>query len=373
MAIDINLSRRSVLAGSTLALAGLAAAGASATDAPSHAHQKTTGKPWKTVMDIPSARWSPAKLADMEAQLYPMATTSMMVVRNGEIVYKYGNLSDVNYLASSRKSVLSMLFGKYVAEGKIDLDMSIGEIGIEEDDGLLPIEKTAKVKDLLTSSSGVYHAAGSPGGNDNTPERGKTEPGSVFLYNNWDFNVLGAIFEKRTGKSVFQALQEDLAEPLGFEDFDFSRQRMMGYENQSRYLAYHLFLSARDMARLGQLMLQGGKWEGKVIVPETWIAESIKVRFTPEQTKSKEGLGYGYLWWIPTSSAPAFKGAYLMNGNFGQFVLCLPAIDTVIVHRRAVTDEFAIARNLGKTTYEPAKVTAGEFLKIADAVVAAST
>lgn len=65
------------------------------------------------------------------------------------------------------------------------------------------------------------------------------------------------------------------------------------------------------MARLGQLMLQGGKWEGKVIVPETWIAESIKVRFTPEQTKSKEGLGYGYLWWIPTSSTPAFRNANL--------------------------------------------------------------
>lgn len=97
------------------------------------------------------------------------------------------------------------------------------------------------------------------------------------------------------------------------------------------------------------------------------------MRFTPEQTKSKEGLGYAYLWWIPTSSDPAFKGAYLMNGNFGQFVLCLPAIDTVIVHRRAVTDEFAIARNQGKTTYEPTKVSAGDFMKIAESVVAART
>jgi CubicO group peptidase (beta-lactamase class C family) len=94
---------------------------------------------------------------------------------------------------------------------------------------------------------------------------------------------------------VFQALKEDLAEPLGFEDFDFDRQRMMGYENQSRYLAYHLFLSARDMARLGQLMIQGGRWKGKTIVPEGWIAESTKMRCTPEQTKIKEGLGYAYL------------------------------------------------------------------------------
>lgn len=373
MATGSTLSRRSVLATSAAsALAALSLGGRSATAADATACA-TTNTAWKTVSDVASAGWSSAKLAEMETKLYPLATTSMMVVHRGEIVYRYGNLSDVSYLASARKSVLSMLFGRYVENGKIDLDMTIGEIGIDEDDGLLPLEKTARVKDLLTSSSGVYHAAGSPGGNENTPERGKTQPGSVFLYNNWDFNVLGAIFEKRAGKTIFQALKEDLADPLGFEDFDINRQRMMGYENQSRYLAYHLFLSARDMARLGQLMLQGGKWEGKTLVPDSWIAESTKSRFSPEQTKSKEGLGYAYLWWVPTSSDPAFKGAYLMNGNFGQFVLCLPAIETVIVHRRAVTDEFAIARNLGKTTYEPSKVTAGDFLGIAEAVVAART
>lgn len=365
------MSRRSVLAASAASTFVAISPGRQGASAASLC--TTTGKAWKTVDDVASVGWSSAKLAEMETRLYPMATTSMMVVHGGQIIYRYGNLSDVSYLASTRKSILSMLFGRYVAEGSIDLDMTIGEIGIEEDDVLLPLEKTARVKDLLTSSSGVYHAAGSPGGNENTPERGNTEPGSVFLYNNWDFNVLGTVFEKRTAKTVFQALKEDFADPLGFQDFDLNRQRMMGYDNQSRYLAYHLFLSARDMARLGQLMLQGGKWDGKTIVPDSWIAESTKVRFTPEQTRSKEGLGYAYLWWIPTSSDPAFKGSFLMNGNFGQFVLCLPAIDTVIIHRRAVTDEFAIARNLGKTTYEPTKVSAGDFMKIAEAVVAART
>ncbi len=340
-----TLSRRAVLAASAFAAASLVEKSVSAADATPCI---TDREPWKTVGDVAAAGWSSAKLAEMEAKLYPMATTSMMVAQGGEIVYRYGNLSDVSYLASARKSILSMLFGRYVAEGKVDLDMTIGEIGVEEEDGLLPLEKTAKVKDLLTSSSGVYHAAGSPGGNENTPERGKTKPGSVFLYNNWDFNVLGAIFEKRTGKTVFQALKEDLADPLGFENFDINRQRMMGYENQSRYLAYHLFLSARDMARLGQLMLQWGKWGGRTIVPESWIAESTEMRFTPEQTKSKEGLGYGYLWWLPTSNDPSFKGAFLMNGNFGQFVLCLPAIDTVVIHRRAVTDEFCYRQKSGR-------------------------
>ncbi|KJX90363.1 hypothetical protein SY94_5251 (plasmid) [Agrobacterium tumefaciens] len=214
-----TLSRRAVLAASaasTFAAVSLVGKTVSAVDTTPYV---ANGKPWKTAGDVAAAGWSSAKLAEMEAKLYPMATTSMMVAQGGEIVYRYGNLSDVSYLASARKSILSMLFGRYVAEGKIDLDMTIGEIGIEEDDGLLPLEKTAKLKDLLTSSSGVYHAAGSPGGSENTPERGKTKTGTVFLYNNWDFNVLGAIFENRTGKTVFQALKEDLADPIGFRRF----------------------------------------------------------------------------------------------------------------------------------------------------------
>ncbi len=245
MTHDFNLSRRSMLAISaagSAAIASLLVPRASAAADPT-CRAPSSGQPWKFVKDVSAFGWSAEKLAKMEEKLYPMATTSMAIVHKGEIVYRYGNISDVSYLASARKSVLSMLFGKYVAEGKIDLDMPIGEIGIEEDDGLLPLEQTARVKDLLISSSGVYHPAGSPGGNENTPERGKTPPGSTFLYNNWDFNVLGAIFEKRTGRKIFEALQTDLAEPLGFQDYDLGRQRMMGYENQSRYLAYHLFLS----------------------------------------------------------------------------------------------------------------------------------
>ena len=110
------------------------------------------------------------------------------------------------------------------------------------------------------ASSGVYYPAASPGGNEATPPRGSKEPGTYFLYNNWDFNVAGVIFEKLTGKSVFQALEADLARPLQFQDFDRSRQRMLGYDDPktSRYKAYQLFLSGRDMARLGVLMVNRG-------------------------------------------------------------------------------------------------------------------
>jgi CubicO group peptidase (beta-lactamase class C family) len=320
------------------------------------------------------AGFTPAGFEAAEAKLVTLPTTSLMVVTGGRAVYRYGDVAQVSYLASARKSVLSMLYGKYVANGTIDLDRTMGELGIDEDDGLLPVEKTARVRDLLIASSGVYHKAGSPGDDPATPARGSQQPGAHFHYNNWDFNVLGAVFEKLTGKTVFAALSEDLARPLGFQDFDPARQRMMGYQNQSRYLAYHLFLSARDMARLGLVMARGGQWNGAQVVPADWVRESTRERVPASATGRNGELGYAYLWWIPeTRKGPQWAGAFMASGQFGQYILVLPAIDTVIVHRRAVTDAFAVRRNLGTTDFKPEPVTSGEFLKVADVIVAAKT
>jgi CubicO group peptidase (beta-lactamase class C family) len=320
------------------------------------------------------AGYTPAGFEAVEARLVTLPTTALMVVTGGRVVYRYGDVAQVSYLASARKSVLSMLYGKYVANGTIDLDRTMGELGIDEDDALLPIEKTARIRDLLIASSGVYHKAGSPGDDPATPARGSQPPGTHFHYNNWDFNVLGAVFEKLTGRSVFAALEQDLARPLGFQDFDPARQRMMGYQNQSRYLAYHLFLSARDMARLGLVMARGGQWNGAQLIPADWVRESTKERVPARATGRNGELGYAYLWWIPdTRTAPQWAGSFMASGQFGQYILVLPTIDTVAVHRRAVTDEFAIARNLGKTDFKPLPATSGDFLKIADLIVAAKT
>ena len=320
------------------------------------------------------AGYSPSGLAEVEALLVTLPTTALMVVSGGQIAYSYGDIAQPCYLASARKSILSMMFGKYVANGTIDLDQTLGELGIDEADKLLPIEKTAKVRDLLIASSGVYHPAGSPGDDPNTPKRGSHKPGTHFHYNNWDFNVLGAIFEKLVRKPVFKALDDDLAQPLGMQDYDIARQRMMGFEDRSRFLAYHLFLSARDMARLGVVMARDGKWDGKQIVPVEWVRESTKARVAAADVGRAADLAYGYLWWVPvTRTSARWAGSFMMSGQFGQFMLVLPRIDTVIVHRRAVTDEYAVARNLGKTKFEPSRVQAPEFLKIADMIVAAKT
>ena len=237
----------------------------------------------------------------------------------------------------------------------------------------MDIEKTAKKRDILTSRSGGYWPAGSPGGDENTPPRGSKTPGTYFHYNNWDFNVAGEIFHRLTGKTVFDGFEQDLALPLGFEDWDKTRQRMLGYDSDpSLYKAYHFFLSARDMARLGLVMINQGAWNGSQIVPTDWVQESTKTYFP--DANAKEKIGYGYLWWIPSvgRTSAEWKNSFLANGHFGQFILGLPAIDTVIVHRRAVPDELAIARNYGITQANIPAVPVGKFLKIADMIVDAS-
>lgn len=126
-----------------------------------------------------------------------MNTTGLFVVVSGEVIFKYGNIEQLSYLASCRKSLLAMLYGKYVENGTIDLDKTMGELGFDDVGGLLAVEKTARVYDLITARSGVYHL-GSNEGDDraNAPVRGTKKPGEYYLYNNWDFNVAGAALKK---------------------------------------------------------------------------------------------------------------------------------------------------------------------------------
>jgi CubicO group peptidase (beta-lactamase class C family) len=97
----------------------------------------------------------------------------MVVLYDGKVFYEYGDIQEVSYIASCRKSVLSMLYGKYVDDGTIDLKQDIGSLGIDEKDGLLPREKKATVKDIITSRSGVFHIPANGGYDErNILERG---------------------------------------------------------------------------------------------------------------------------------------------------------------------------------------------------------
>lgn len=271
-------------------------------------------------------------------------TTGMIVLHQGRKVFEYGDLEKISYIASCRKSVLSMLYGPYVEDGTIDLQTTIGELGIDEKDGLLPKEKEATIDHIITSRSGVHHVA-SNGGYDknNFQERGSVEPGEFFVYNNWDFNVAGHIFEQYTGKSVYQALEAQFAIPLGFQDWNIENQKKSGNRSKSQYQAYHIYLSTRDMARLGQLMLQEGEWEGKQLIPKEWVRKTTTTVTPFETLVERYGaadpddlhMSYGYMWWLFDNyqGKPAYRGAYSAIGYGGQYITVFPELDLVIAHK----------------------------------------
>jgi len=295
---------------------------------------------WQRIERPECAGWSAEGLRPVRERLSQMATTGFVAVVGGRVLMDYGDVQVISYLASVRKSVLSMLYGIYVERGAIDLDQTLEQLGIDDLGGLTAEEKQATVRHLLSARSGIYHAA-SNGGDDaaSAPPRGSQRPGAYYLYNNWDFNALGTIFEQRTGKDIYDAVGEHLGRPLQMQDWDRSIQRKSGDSTRSRHLAYHINLSTRDMARIGYLMLRGGNWAGTQIVPRAWVKESTsaitRVSEMNPPRRRQGPFGYGYLWWVfdRPELGPTYQGAFTGLGAVGQQILVMPALDLVVVHK----------------------------------------
>jgi CubicO group peptidase (beta-lactamase class C family) len=298
------------------------------------------GKTWDRYSSPEAAGFSSQGIQQALDYVRTLATTSLVVVHKGRILFDYGETSELSYLASVRKSVLSMLFGKYVASGQIRLNKTLAELNLTDHGGLLPQELEATIEHLLSARSGVYHPASNSGDHlAYAPPRGSKKPGTYFLYSNWDFNALGTIFEQETGLNIYDALEKDLALPLEMEDFKREMQRKSGDLSKSIHPAYHMWLSTRDMARLGYLMLREGNWKGQQLIPRDWVKKSTRAitrvhEMNPEFLR-KGPLGYGYLWWVfdgPGARGP-YKGAYTAIGALGQFITVIPELDLVIAHK----------------------------------------
>jgi CubicO group peptidase (beta-lactamase class C family) len=199
---------RPLLAG-ILLFAGCAGAPASV-PAPAAAHLTAATCPslpavypdaaWERIPAPECAGFSSAGLQAVRDRLSGMATTGFVAIVGGRILMDYGDIEAISYLASVRKSILSMLYGIHVDRGVIDLDENLADIGIEDIGGLSNEEKQATVRDLLSARSGIYHEASNAGDDlASAPPRGSKPHGTYYLYNNWDFNALGTIFETKTG------------------------------------------------------------------------------------------------------------------------------------------------------------------------------
>jgi CubicO group peptidase (beta-lactamase class C family) len=285
--------------------------------------------------------WSSAALRKtMEFLRDESNTTGLVVVDRSRVVFRYGDIDELTYVASVRKSILAMLYGYRVENGTIDLDTTLEQLQVDDIGGLLPIEKQATIGHVITARSGVYHPASYTGDDlADAPARGSQKPGAYMLYSNWDFNLAGFIFEQLTGRHIYDEVQAQLAIPLQFEDWDRAVQQKAGDLTVSKYPAYPIWVSTRDMARIGYLMLHEGNWRGRQVIARDWARRIVAV-VTPVEDmnpprRRDSYYGYGHMWWVwdgPKATGP-FRGAYSANGAVGQWIAVFPALDLVIAHK----------------------------------------
>jgi CubicO group peptidase (beta-lactamase class C family) len=293
------------------------------------------GENWDKAATPEDLGWSSEKLAQARAYSERIGSAAVMIVDDGMVVDAWGDTTRNYHCHSMRKSLLSALYGIYVAEGKIDISNTLQESGIDDHTPLTEVEKQATVADLLKARSGVYiPAAGeAPIMKATRPERGSHAPGTFWYYNNWDFNALGTIFDQQTGeKNIFQAFRTRIADPIGMQDYRAASLRY-GYEPYSMHPYYGFRMSARDLARFGLLLLRQGRWEDQQIIPADWVRES-----TASYSRRGPDGGYGYMWWTGVRgglfpNVSVREHSFYASGYRGHNVIVLPYRNLVVVHR----------------------------------------
>jgi len=263
---------------------------------------------------------------------------SLMIVRNGSVIldsyfYPYGGL---NYhdVASVTKSIMTTLIGIAADQGKLSLDDPIlsffPDLKISNIDMM---KKQITVRHLVSNSSGFRFNEK----DDDATIRGMTgtddwvkaalnppithKPGTHFAYYSPGMHLLSAILQKATGMTALEFAKANLFAPLGIKEVYWPS------DPQGYTIGYgDLCLFPADMAKIGFLFLNQGKWEDRQIVSSKWVTEATKKHFATGLDYEDD---YGYGWWIssPYEKFPFYR-AY---GRKEQIIMVVPSINTVIV------------------------------------------
>ena len=380
-----------------LALAGALAVGCSGGRGPG-----TYGGPpverayWPTVdwrtADPADHGFDAEELAEVERMVEENYTSvrSILVVRAGLLVYeRYWqglDAGDGHDVRSVTKSVVSALVGIALADGAIQsLDQTVGELlGDHVPPEADPRVADVTVRHLLSMTSGLpaddTSIAGDPtifGEVHRNPDRVRAglslplaaAPGLRWAYSDVSADLLAVIVAEATGRSVLDFARERLFGPLGIETDGAYEPVVVGWpptpEQLERYQAsavawptdaqsYHwgasgLRLPSRDLAKIGFLYLNEGRWDGDQIVPADYVREST----APGDTSTGSRDSFGWQWWIARDSGPR---AYSARGFGGQVIEVVPGLDMVAV----VTGDPDVPRGDGHTLVYDFVVPAAE-------------
>lgn len=300
--------------------------------------------------------YSSKKIKKLQQHLEKTGSSAMIIMVEGDVIFEWGQTQKKHLIHSIRKAMLNSLYGIAIHDNLIDTTATLKQLKINDiEPELTTNELKAKISDLLKSRSGVYHnaAATHKGMLVSKPKRNSFKPNEHYYYNNWDFNVLGAVLEQHTKQSLYKMFKRKIALPLGMNDYkgnyvsiDIEKQNIKipdvdgvyQYEkSKSKYPAYHFRMSARDLALYGQLYLNYGKWKGKQIISKKWIDESTK----PHSIYNKKyGSAYGMLWKVRIPNKNTKRNSFYHTGLGIHMLGVYPDAKMVIVHRVNTEEEF---------------------------------
>lgn len=276
------------------------------------------------------------KAERLYSQNFPSAY-SLLVIRQGYIVKEayYNGMDEnrANNIYSITKSFISALTGICIKEGFIEsvnqkmLDFYPEFVTADMD----PMKKDITIKHMLTHTSGLSGGGGDDWLKSTVESKLASKPGEVFSYSNSVPDLLSGIITKKTGMNTREFAEKKLFGPLGISVEKWETTPKGIYMG-----ANGMYMTPRELAKLGYLYLNYGYWDGSQILPSDWVMESSSIHASLDRLKA-----YGYLMWV-RQNPDTFKGrkisTYYLYGHMGQYVCIFPELDLLVVMSADTTD-----------------------------------
>jgi CubicO group peptidase (beta-lactamase class C family) len=261
---------------------------------------------------------------------------SVVVVRSGHVIFEYyksgSNQDTLRSTESVTKSVLSLLVGIAIDQGAIaSLDQPIAAfLPAGTTTAIDANRQTVTVRHLLTMKAGFATSGRVSRADSDNPQYlasrpVKAQPGAEFLYDNLATNLLAIVLESATGQGAAEFARSKLFGPLGIDSFDWQKG-----PNGHNYGSSGLSLRTRDMAKLGQLMLQEGAWNEQQLISKSYANEAVQRQTSAGQPP------YGYMWWLPPSGEA--HQTFFASGFGGQLIWVHTPLDLVVATTATATE-----------------------------------